>query len=125
DAGTIVKALPGSQLIVLSGGTLNALGDSTSPVIFTAFDDSSVGGDSDYSDGLTVATPGEWNGIAAQGGQFNSNSNTEILYVQATQSGTLPASEAWTGDQLFLVTGTVIVPAGATLTISPGAVVKF
>jgi RHS repeat-associated protein len=126
DPGTIVKALPGSQIIVQSGGILNALGGSSNPVIFTAFDDSSVGGDSDFSGGQSVATPGEWNGISAQvGGQFNSNSNTEILYVEATQTGTLPASEAWPGDQLFLVTGIVTVPGGATLTIQPGAVVKF
>ena len=95
DPGTIVKALPGFQIIVQSGGILNALGGSSNPVIFTAFDDSSVGGDSDFSDGQSVATPGEWNGISVQGagGQFNSNSNTEILYVEATQTGTLPASE--------------------------------
>ena len=125
DPGAIVKALPGTQIIVESGGTLTAAGGSQ-PVIFTAFDDSSVGGDSDFSDGQSVATPGEWDGISVQsGGVFNSNSGTEVFYVESTQSGTLPASEAWPADQLFVVTGNIVVPAGETLTIQPGAVVKF
>ena len=39
--------------------------------------------------------------------------------------GTLPASTTWTKDYPYIVTGTVTVAAGATLTIEPGAIVKF
>ena len=80
----------------------------------------------DFTGGLSVPTPGEWNGISVQaGGQFNSNSNTDIWYVESAQTGTLPASEAWLGSQLYEVTGTVVVPSGMTLTIQPGTIVKF
>src|ERR1035437_8837673 len=49
DPGTVVKALPGTEIIVQSGGTLSALGDASNPVIFTTFDDSSVGGNTDFN----------------------------------------------------------------------------
>jgi RHS repeat-associated protein len=127
DPGTIVKALPGAEIIVQSGGVLNAVGTSSAlPVIFTAFDDSSVGGNTDFTGSSIVPTPGEWNGISVQtGGQFNSNSNTDLWYAESNQTGTLPASEAWLGSQLYEVTGTVNVPSGMTLTIQPGTIVKF
>jgi len=126
DPGTIVKALPGAQILVQSGGILNALGGASNPVIFTAFDDGSVGGDSDFTGGQSLATPGQWNGISVQGsGQFNINSYTDIWYGEFAESGTLMASMAWLGSQLYEVTGIVVVPSGMTLTIQPGAIVKF
>ncbi|MGB7985008.1 MAG: Ig-like domain repeat protein, partial [Terracidiphilus sp.] len=126
DPGTVVKALPGAQIVVQSGGILNALGGSSNPVIFTVFNDSSVGGDTDFSNGQSVPSPGEWNGISVQsGGVFNSNANTEILYVSSSQAGTLPTSETWMSNQLYVVTGNLIVPSGATLTLQPGTIVKF
>jgi RHS repeat-associated protein len=39
--------------------------------------------------------------------------------------GRLAADETWGADRVHLVLGPVIVPAGVTLTIEPGAVVKF
>jgi RHS repeat-associated protein len=126
DPGTIVKALPGAQIVVQSGGILNAAGSSSLPVIFTAFDDSSVGGDTDFTGGLSAATPGEWNGISVQGGgEFNTNSYTGIRYGALAEGGTLTANTAWLGSQLYQVTSTVVVPAGVTLTIQPGTIVKF
>jgi hypothetical protein len=40
-----------------------------------------------------------------------------------TASGVLPGDTTWSGE--VLVTGDVTVPAGATLTVEPGAVVRF
>ena len=39
--------------------------------------------------------------------------------------GTLPASTTWTKDYPYIVTGTVTVAAGATLTIEPGAICQI
>ncbi len=126
DPGTIVKATPGSKIIVQPGGILNALGGASNPVIFTTFDDSRVGGDTDFTGGLTAPTPGEWNGITVQtGGQFNTNANTEILYVESSLSGTLSASQTLQSDQVYQVNGILNVPSGIALTIQPGTVVKF
>ena len=42
------------------------------------------------------------------------------------KSGTLPGSETWTAGNIYVITGSdVIVPAGATLTIQAGVIVKL
>ena len=66
DPGTVVKALPGAQIVVEAGGVLNALGGQSDPVIFTTFDDSSLGGDTDYNAGQTLPTAGEWQGVSSR-----------------------------------------------------------
>jgi RHS repeat-associated protein len=124
--GTTVKVVPGVVITVLSGGILNALGTSAQPIIFTSIDDSSVGGDTTLNGGADVPSSAEWDGVNVQGtGQFNTNSDTELLYWQAAQTGTLAASETWSGSRVYQVTGNVTVPSGVTLTIQPGAIVKF
>jgi RHS repeat-associated protein len=126
DPGTIVKVLQDAQIIVQAGGTLIATGTTNAPVIFTTFDDYSIGGDTDFNQGTSLPTPGEWNGIGVlSGGAFTSNSNTIIRYAQTTLSGTLPASTTLYGTQVYTVSGTVVVPSGVTLNIQPGAVIKF
>ncbi len=126
DPGTVIKALPGAELLVQSGGTLNALGTAGTPVIFTTFDDSSVGGNTDFNQGITIPTPGEWNGVVVLGGAtFASNTNTSIRYTQTLLSGTIPASQTLYGTQNYEISGTLNVASGATLTIQPGTIVKF
>lgn len=123
--GTVVKALAGSQIIVQGGGTLIATGTSTAPVTFTTFDDFTIGGDTNFNAGVSLPSPGEWSGISVQAGTFNSNSNTVIRYAQATLSGTLGASTTLLATQVYTVNGTLVVPAGVTLTIEPGTILKF
>ncbi len=123
--GTVVKALPGAQIVVQSGGTLIATGTTGLPVIFTTFDDYTVGGDTDFNQGTTVPDPGEWNGIAVTGGTFASNSNTIIRYALATLSGTLGANTTLFATQVYTITGTLTVPSGVTLSIQPGSILKF
>ena len=126
DPGTIVKAAPGAQIIVQPGGILNALGTASGPIIFTTFDDSSVGGDTAFNGGVTVPTVGEWNGVTVQtGGQFNTSSYTDLLYLESSLSGTLPASQTLQSTEVYQVSGTLIVPTGTTLTIQPGTIIKF
>ena len=124
--GTVVKALPGAQIIVQSGGTLIATGSPGAPVTFTTFDDSSVGGDTDFNQGVSLPVPGEWNGIdVLTGGTFTSNTNTIVLYAQTNLSGTLSANTTLNSTQVCTVTGTLVVPSGITFNILPGAVIKF
>ncbi|HEX3744765.1 MAG TPA: RHS repeat-associated core domain-containing protein [Bryobacteraceae bacterium] len=126
DAGAIVKAAPGAEIIVENGGILNALGGTSNPVIFTTFDDSSVGGNTDFNAGSSIPSPGEWQGVTAQSGaQFNTNSNTQIRYVTAALSGTLSSSQTLVGTSVYTVTGALVVPSGVSLTIPPGTILKF
>jgi RHS repeat-associated protein len=124
--GTIVKVVPGVGITVQSGGVLNALGTDSAQIVFTSIYDSSVGGDTMLDGGVDVASSGEWDGVTVQGtGQFNTNSDTKLLYWQAIQTGTLAASETWSGSQVNNVTGNIVVPSGVTLTIQPGSIVKL
>jgi len=125
DPGAIIKALPGAEIVVQSGGILNTLGGTSLPIIFTTFDDSSVGGNTDFNAGGSLPTPGEWQGISVQtGGQLNANSNTDFRYVSYALSGTL-STQTLLGTLVYTVNGTAVVPAGATVTIQPGAILKF
>jgi len=49
----------------------------------------------------------------------------EDRLLLASWSGDIPDGTVWTGGQVHQITGDVTVPLGATLTIEPGAVVKF
>jgi len=123
--GAIVKFVKGAGLIVQAGGIINALGTSAQSIILTSFADDSAGGDSDLDGGLTPPEPGDWASIAVLGGQFNSNAFVDIRYSENTVGGTLAASQSWLATSVYLISNTVVVPSGITLTINPGAVVKF
>jgi YD repeat-containing protein len=126
DAGTIVKAANGGALIVASGGTLVALGGTSNPVTLTTFDDYSIGGNTDFNQGLSQPTPGEWGGVEVlAGGTFTENANTVIRYALGQLTGTLAQSTTLLSTMSYAVTGTLTVPNGITLTILPGAVVKM
>ncbi len=124
--GTIVKLVPGVGITVQAGGILNATGTSTAPIVFTSIDDSTVGGDTTLNGGTDVPSSAQWDGVSIQGnGQFNANSDTVLLYWQAIENGALTGNQTWAGPQLYQVTGNVVIPSGVTLTIQPGAIVKF
>jgi RHS repeat-associated protein len=126
EPGTILKVVPGVNITVQSGGVLNALGTDTASIIFTSIYDSSVGGDTMLDGGTDNPSSGEWDGVTVQGtGQFNTNSDTDLNYWQSVQSGTIAASEIWSGTQVYEVTANVVVPSGVTLTIQPGTIIKF
>jgi YD repeat-containing protein len=124
--GTIVKVAAGVKIVVQDGGVVNAQGTATQKVIFTTLEDDSVGGDSNLDGSDSVPTPGEWPGVTTQGsGQFNTNANTEVLYVVAGEAAGIIANQTWVGSQLYHITSTVTIPSGVTLTIQAGAIIKF
>lgn len=125
DPGTIVKFLPGVRLSILSGGVLNALGDELEPCVLTSFLDDSEGGDSNLDGDLSKPTPGSWRLALRTGATIGSNDHTRFRFNSRTYGGPLAGSETWTADSLREITATIVVPAGATLTLEAGAIVKF
>jgi hypothetical protein len=125
--GAIVKFAQGTGITIQGGGTLDtSQATQASPIIFTSLADDTVGGDTNLDGNNTLPIPGDWNGITVQGnGTFRSSPYTVLRYVIVTHSGTLSATQAWAGTFTHRVTGLVTVPAGVTLTIDPGSVVKF
>ena len=126
DAGAIVKAANNGAIVVAPGGTLIALGTGSSQVIFTTFDDYTVGGNTDFNQGITQPVSGEWNGVEVlANGTFTSNTNTIIKYALTQLTGTLGQSTTLQSTLTYEVNGTLTVPSGNTLTLLPGTVVKM
>jgi hypothetical protein len=123
--GATVKFAFNTGLTVQTGGTLNALGASGAPVVLTSLADDAAGGDSNLDGQHSLPHAGDWANIAVQGGQFNANEFTDVRYSQTTLGGALAANQSWLGNTVYVVNSLVVVPAGFTLTINPGAVVKF
>jgi uncharacterized repeat protein (TIGR01451 family) len=122
----IVKFERGAGITVEDGGTLATPATEAEPIVFTSLADDSAGGDTNMDGDYTLPIAGDWRGIAVQGaGQFFWNQYVELRYVLVTHSGTLSADQTWYGHALHRITGNLIIPAGVTLTIQPGAIVKF
>lgn len=58
-------------------------------------------------------------------GSFLSNAFVERRYAFELHGGTLAGNQTWTRSTLHMIPADVTVPNGVTLTINPGAVVKF
>jgi hypothetical protein len=123
--GAIVKFAPGTGIIIQPGGILNASGATVgAPIIFASLADDTVGGDSEDDGGGPSVVPGGWGGISASG-QFQTSPYVEVRDVVELENGIITASQEWLGGVTYIVSGSVTVPSGVTLTIEPGAVVKF
>ena len=62
----------------------------------------------------------------ASGNVFNQVTGQGYLNNSvAWYSGTITANETWTNSQVNVVDGTVTIASGVTLTVQPGAIVKF
>ncbi|HOD80210.1 MAG TPA: right-handed parallel beta-helix repeat-containing protein, partial [Phycisphaerae bacterium] len=126
EPGAIVKFANSVGITVEDGGFLDALATEASPIVFTALADDTAGGDTNWDEDGSAPMPGDWSGVGILGsGQFNTTEHTQLRYLTTTHSGVLPGSQAWGGSTLHHVTANVTVPNGVTLTINPGAIVKF
>jgi hypothetical protein len=87
NAGTVVKAYQGcsyyraAALPMTVEGTLDAVGTSSSPVVFTSVNDDSVGGDTGEQG--TAPAAGDWYGISVSGAGTLSLKQTSIFYAAA------------------------------------------
>ncbi len=126
EPGTVVKFAEGTRIIIETGGVLDALATEDLPIIFTSVADDTAGGDTNLDESQSNPIPGSWYGFVVQGtGRLNLNQYVSSRYIRTTHSGTLANDETWPGTYVHHLTGDVTVPNGVTLTIEPGAVVKF
>lgn len=123
--GIVVKCEPGARLVLQSGARLVAVGTAVLPITLTSLLDDTVGGDDNLDGGATRPLPGSWRLVVNAGATLEDNAFTWMRYNARTFGGVLAASDTWTGDTMRLITETVVVPAGITLTLDPGAVLKF
>jgi len=123
--GVIVKFASGTSITVQSGGVLNAPATIDAPIVFTSLADDTAGGDTNMDGDNSRPQPGDWTGINVLGGQFNQTAYVDIRYLVLSLSGTLAANQSLLGTYVYVVTNNVVVPEGITLTINPGAILKF
>jgi hypothetical protein len=125
EPGAIVKFAFGTRIVVEEGGILDAPATEAATIILTSVSDDTRG-DTNLDGTQSLPRPGDWKSVVTQGsGQFNRNRFVDIRYSLVAHSGLLSADETWMGALVHHVTGDVTVPNGVTLTIEPGAVVKF
>ena len=118
--GTVVKFATGAGFQVETGGTLKANG-----AVFTPIADDSIGGDT-QGDG-SQRLP-QYDSYTVDGtGQivFSADSTLRYQTIKVEKSGTLSSDQTWLGNTVYKITGDLTVPSGKTLTIQPGAIVKF
>jgi len=124
--GAVIKFAKGIGITLQDGAVLNAVGTAVNLIVFTVLEDDSVGGDTNLDGDKSVPQQGSWPGVGVVGSAIlNLNEYATLRYVSTIHSGRLAGSEMWSGTQLHHITNDVTVPAGATLAINRGAVVKL
>ena len=119
QAGAVVKFMTGTSLTIASGGSCTARG-----VIFTHVNDDTIGGDTLMDGDETVPVMDDYE----VSNMLNWDDTIEFRYrtdPNVTLSGTISQDETWRGHNVYCVTGNLTVASGKTLTIMPGAIVKF
>jgi len=124
--GAVVKFEPKTSITVQDGGTFNAPATPAAPTVLTSVRDDSVGGDTNLDGAATRPEPGDWAGLSAPGtGSIRLTDSVDLRFTLAIRLGTLRTDTTWSSTLVNDVVETVVVPSGVTLTIAPGAVVKF
>jgi hypothetical protein len=102
--------------VVENGGICTAAG-----VVFTHLNDDTAGGDT-LGDGDDSQPASDEYQVS---GSVTMDDATELRYLTTQTSGTISGNTVWRGHSVTHVTGNVTVANGATLTVMPGAIVKF
>ena len=117
NSGAVVKFMPGMSLTVVSGGSCTASG-----VIFTHVNDDTIGGDTMMDEDSTEPKMGEYTIT----GNVIDNDATEYRYSPPqTLTSNISSDTRLRGYRTYIVSNSVTVASGATLTLQPGSVLKF
>ncbi len=125
--GAIVKFVDGTGITIQSGGTLDAAGaTSAAPIIFTSVEDGTVGGDTKMDGERHAARAGRLERHRGPGRRVVPfNQYTQVRYQVTSFSGTLALEPDLAWHAHLRGPTELTIPSGVTLTIQPGAVVKF
>ena len=116
ESGATVKFMPSTSLIVEAGGECTAIG-----VVFTHANDDTVQGDTLF-DGETVPVLDDYRIM----GDIIDDDTTEYRYMAPQKlTSNVTTSICLRGHRVYVVSYDVTVANGATLTIQPGAILKF
>ena len=119
SSGTIVKFQSGCGIIAKLGSVVDCKG-----VTFTHVADDSIGGDTNL-DGLTSVPSYDAYTVGGDG-TVRMDSDCKLYCKSATlPSGTLKQNTTLSGNLVYKATGSLTIANGVTLTIEPGAVLKF
>ena len=117
EPGAVVKFMPGTSLTVESGASCTANG-----VIFTHINDDTVGGDTLYDGDSAAPKMGDYTIT----GSVTDDDSTEYRYMPPqTLASSISYDTRLRGYRTYIVSNSVTVASGATLTLQPGTILKF
>ena len=116
EPGAVVKFMPGTSLIVENGAICTVIG-----VVFTHANDDTLQGDTLF-DGETAPVQDDYKIV----GVVNDDDTTEYRYMAPQElTSNITSNIRLRGHRVYVVSNDVTVESGATLTIQPGAILKF
>ena len=126
EAGAVVKFTLDGGIVVSDGAHLNLEGEALTPTYLTSIRDDALGADDNQDGNDTVPSPGDWIGFYLVGtGSVTQTDHVTLTYMFTTHAGTISENQVWRGAQSHHVTADIVIASGVTLTIEPGAVIKF
>jgi hypothetical protein len=110
DPGSIIKFYDAHSSLTISG-TLNAIGTNTNQIVFTSFEDDSVGGDSNGDGAATSGVEGQWMGIEFMPTSQNSDMENAIFRYGGGTIGFSPPGWGrvlWANNSSFTLKDSIV-----------------